>query len=76
MLYAMLQGTVPFKAANMKELHEIIVNKGFTFPVKITDDAKDLISKMLVVNPPDWLSIPEILSHSWLKDHESDEEDD
>lgn len=60
----------------MKELLEIITKKGYVFPVKISDDARDLISKMLVVNPPDRISIPEILSHAWLKEHDSDEEDD
>lgn len=60
----------------MKELLEIITKKGYVFPVKISDEAKDLIQKMLVVNPPDWISLPEILSHPWLKEHDSDEDDD
>jgi len=62
----MLQGTVPFKAPNMKELLEIITKKGYQFPVKISDEAKDLISRMLMVNPPDRISLPEILTHPWI----------
>jgi len=67
---------VPFKAPNMKELLEIITKKGYVFPVKISDEAKDLVQKMLVVNPSDRISLPEILSHPWLKETDSDEEDD
>lgn len=75
-LYAMLQGTVPFKAPNMKELLAVITTKGFSFPVKISPEAKDLVERMLVVNPPDRISLPEILSHAWMKEVESDDEDD
>ncbi len=60
----------------MKELHEIIVKKGYTFPVKISDEARDLIQKCLIVNPSDWISLPEILSHPWVKEETSDDEDD
>lgn len=43
MLYAMLQGTVPFKAPNMKELHEAIKKGEYKFPVDISGEAKDII---------------------------------
>lgn len=43
LLYAMLIGTVPFKATNMKDLHALI-NKGeFGFPHKVSEEAEDLI---------------------------------
>lgn len=43
LLYAMLIGTVPFKATNMKDLHALI-NKGeFVFPHKVSEEAEDLI---------------------------------
>lgn len=38
-LYAMLCGTVPFKAPNMKELHKLIQAGEFTFPIEISEDA-------------------------------------
>jgi serine/threonine protein kinase len=66
LLYAMLQGTVPFKATNMKELHTLI-NKGkFGFPCEVSSEAEDLIRKMLVKAPKERLSFPEILSHPWM----------
>lgn len=43
-LYAMLIGTVPFKAASMHELHNLIINGKYeiTEP-KLSDHAKNLI---------------------------------
>ena len=47
MLYAMLCGIVPFKASNMKDLH-VLINKGeFSFPCNVSEEAEDLIRKML-----------------------------
>jgi len=72
----MLQGTVPFKAPNMKELHESIKWGEYKFPVEISSEAKDIIKKMLVLNPSERISIPEILAHPWIKEETSDDEDD
>ena len=74
-LYAMLCGTVPFKAPNMKELHKLILSGKYTFPVELSPDAKDLIEKLLVLEPKNRLSIPEILAHPWVKDPDEEEED-
>lgn len=72
----MLCGTVPFKAPNMKELHALIKIGEFGFPVEISEESKDLIKKMLLLDPAERLSIPEILSHPWVKDEDSDEDDE
>ncbi len=39
----------------------------FEYPVPITDEARELIERMLVLIPSKRISIPEILSHPWLK---------
>lgn len=74
-LYAMLCGTVPFKAPNMKELHVLIKKGDYKFPVEISEESKDLIRKLLVLNPEDRLSIPEILAHPWVKEDDEEEEE-
>ena len=51
LLYAMLCGTVPFKAPNLKELHKLILAGKFTYPCEISPEAKDLIEKMLKLIP-------------------------
>jgi len=39
LLYAMLIGTVPFKATNMKDLHALINKGDFSFPQKVSEEA-------------------------------------
>ena len=76
MLYAMLCGTVPFKAQNMHDLHSIITKGSFGFPPHVenllTFESKDLIRKMLVLNPKERISIPEIISHKWMQSSSDD----
>ena len=38
-LYAMLCGTVPFKASNMKDLHKLILKGDFSFPCEISRES-------------------------------------
>jgi serine/threonine protein kinase len=83
LLYAILQGTVPFKGASLNDLHALILKGNFKYPVPISSDARDLIEKMLVVEPTNRIPIPCILRHSWLKgldgleeDSQSEDEDD
>ncbi len=39
LLYAMLCGTVPFKAGNMQDLHKLILKGTFEYPVPISISA-------------------------------------
>jgi 5'-AMP-activated protein kinase catalytic alpha subunit len=66
-LYAMLSGTVPFKANNMNELHELIMCGNFNSIKDISDEAMSLINSMLEVNPSKRLTVEQILSHKWLE---------
>ena len=43
LLYAMLQGTVPFKGKSLADLHNLIIQGNFQYPVQITTEARDLI---------------------------------
>lgn len=69
-LYAMLIGTVPFKAASMHELHNLIVNGKYEIKPeeKLSDSALNLIASLLEVDSKKRLSAYEVLSHPWLKD--------
>lgn len=73
LLYAMLTANVPFKAKNMEELLEVIKTKKVAFPVKISENAMDLIKSLLRLNPIERLSIPEILSHAWMQGESKEE---
>ena len=46
-LFAMLYGTVPFKANNMKDLHQQILEARYNLKDEISEPAKDLIRALL-----------------------------
>ena len=52
LLYAMVQGTVPFKAQNISDLHKLILKGEFEFPVTtVSQEVKDLVKRMIVLDP-------------------------
>jgi serine/threonine protein kinase len=56
-LFAMLYGTVPFKANNMEELHKLIVKGKYTLKDDISIEARNLLRGLLEVNPEKRLTI-------------------
>ena len=68
LLFAMLCGTVPFKAPTLDELHKLILSGEFNIPSSISTEATDLIRGMIKLEPTSRLTIPQILGHSWLKE--------
>lgn len=67
-LYAMLYGTVPFKANNMTELQKQITKCLTTFKDEITPEAISLLKGILERDPSKRLKISEILKHPWMQD--------
>ena len=65
-LYAMLYGTVPFKAHNMKDLHISIITAKYSIKDTISETAIDLIKHILEPDPLKRFTIPQILKHSWF----------
>jgi serine/threonine protein kinase len=66
-LYAMLYGTVPFKASNMNDLHKLIIKAKYTLKDDICEDAKSLLQGLLEPDPKKRLTIPQIKNHAWLQ---------
>jgi 5'-AMP-activated protein kinase catalytic alpha subunit len=56
-LFAMLYGTVPFKATNMEELHKLISKGRYTLKDDITIEARNLLRGLLEINPEKRLTI-------------------
>lgn len=67
-LFAMIYGTVPFKANNMKDLHKMIMKGKFVLKEEASPCVRDLILRMLETDPARRVTIPEILCHQWLAD--------
>jgi len=65
-LYAMLNGTVPFKASNMSDLKRVINRGKYDYTVKLSPECKDLLNGLLDTNRKDRLTVPQILEHPWL----------
>jgi len=67
-LFAMLYGTVPFKANNMTELQQIIMRADYKLKDDISLEARDLLKGLLEPDPENRLAVAEILSHPWMLD--------
>jgi len=62
----MLYGTVPFKAAQMNDLHRSIIEGKYTLKNDISEEARDLISHLLEVDVKDRFGFNEIIKHKWF----------
>jgi serine/threonine protein kinase len=71
-LFAMLYGTVPFRAQSMSDLHNIIIKGKYVLKPDISDSAIDLLKNILEPNPRKRLSIPQIFVHPWFWDLKND----
>lgn len=73
-LYILLCGFPPFYDDNNKKLFKLIVHAKYSFPdpywTDISAEAKDLISKLLIVDPAKRLTAAEALKHPWMSDEE------
>ncbi|XP_027123585.1 SNF1-related protein kinase catalytic subunit alpha KIN10-like [Coffea eugenioides] len=68
-LYALLCGTLPFDDENIPNLFKKIKGGIYTLPSHLSPGARDLIPRMLVVDPMKRITIPEIRQHHWFKVH-------
>ena len=65
-LYYMLSGSQPFRANSIKDLEKIVVQGKFEEIEEVSQEANDLISEMLQVDPKKRITIDNILKHPWL----------
>ncbi|CAH2044958.1 unnamed protein product [Thlaspi arvense] len=68
-LYALLCGTLPFDDENIPNLFKKIKGGIYTLPSHLSSDARDLIPRMLIVDPVKRITIPEIRQHRWFQTH-------
>ena len=67
-LYAMLEGAVPFRGEDMNELRKNILSAKYQMPEGISKEAKDLLRHVLVIDPMKRYEIRDILEHKWMQD--------
>ena len=70
-LYAMITGFFPFRGVNETELHRNILSGVFPKLKDVSNELKDLLSKILEVNPNKRISVDGILNHPWMIQNEN-----
>jgi 5'-AMP-activated protein kinase catalytic alpha subunit len=66
-LFAMVTASLPFDGESSIIVLKKIVKGEFNMPVYLPSELKDLIRKMLNVNPNERINIPNIKKHPWYK---------
>ena len=66
LLFELLAGYAPFTGENQGELFSHIKTLKINWPVDFPPLAKNLVSKILKLNPKERISLDEIASHSWF----------
>lgn len=70
-VFLLLSGNLPFMGRSQKELFRKIVAGKYEFNDDdwddVSDDAKDLVRRLLVLNPDERISASEAIRHPWLK---------
>jgi serine/threonine protein kinase len=69
-VYQLLAGRPPFKAANEYQTFQKIVNLEYDFPHSFPDQGRDLVEKLLVLDPAQRLTIREIKRHPFFEGQE------
>jgi len=71
LLYVLLSGRLPFAADSDAELFKLIIDAEVVWKSPqfdtVSEDAKDLISKLLVVDPDQRYTAKEALEHPWIQ---------
>ncbi|KAK4056001.1 serine/threonine-protein kinase gin4 [Microbotryomycetes sp. JL221] len=65
-LFALLTGRLPFDDENIRNLLAKVKVGKFTMPQELPTDAKDLIRRMLEVDPEKRITMDEIQKHPWV----------
>jgi serine/threonine protein kinase len=66
-LYAMTVGKLPFDDPNSAELYRRILKGKFSCPSHLSDNLKELLVGLLMVDPAKRYSVPQTLSSAWLR---------
>eukprot|EP00307_Rebecca_sp_RCC1486_P012152 CAMPEP_0119405748 /NCGR_PEP_ID=MMETSP1335-20130426/335_1 /TAXON_ID=259385 /ORGANISM="Chrysoculter rhomboideus, Strain RCC1486" /LENGTH=347 /DNA_ID=CAMNT_0007429789 /DNA_START=100 /DNA_END=1143 /DNA_ORIENTATION=- len=72
LLYVLLSGCSPFAAEEEEELLRLVEKAEFSFPekewAKVSDSAKDVVRRCLVVNEAERVTIAQLKQHDWCRE--------
>jgi aurora kinase A len=69
--YEFLVGSPPFEARNTQDTYKRIVHVKYNFPSYVSDEARDLISRLLKREPSERLPLDQVMVHPWILKHVS-----
>ncbi|KAG8512383.1 Serine/threonine-protein kinase MARK2 [Galemys pyrenaicus] len=68
-LYHMVTGSLPFVGGNFWKLRRRIISGSFHMPAYLSEKCKDLLRKMLVLDPQSRSKVDELMKHPWVDMH-------
>lgn len=66
-LFALICGYLPFEDSNTSMLYKKIISGDYRCPKFMSEEAKDLVSKILNTKPDERFTIENIKSHKWFR---------
>lgn len=66
-LFVLLTGYLPFQAENVMKMYRKVFKAEYEFPPWVSNDARRLISKLLVADPEKRITIAGIMRNSWFR---------
>jgi len=65
--YEFLVGKPPFESATQEETHTKVMNLNYLFPSFVTAGARDLIQKLLQLDPTKRVTLKDVKTHPWIQ---------
>jgi len=72
LMYEFLVGSPPFEANGHHETYQKIAKVDIKWPAHVSEQARDLISKLLVKDPDERMLLTDIETHPWIRANTSD----
>jgi serine/threonine protein kinase len=66
LLFELMHGHSPYRAKKIDQIYDNIINQRMKFSSRVSEEVKDLLIKILQINPADRLSLEGILEHPWM----------
>ena len=67
-VYAMVVGDLPFADSNLTALYESILKGKYVVPEFISQECRNFLGKLLVLNPKKRITVSQITEHIWVND--------
>ena len=66
-LYSMICGSLPFQDEDNTKLYNKIIQGKYTIPMHVSTNARELLHKLIEINPRKRINISQIKRHPWIK---------